>query len=198
MPSVDTKQMATIYEIYARTKYLMLKAEEFPGYEAYLQPRLELYNAFDNFMVAYQDANESGTDIDLSSTVKRIYTAFFDIADWLNIRIKKIIVEELGKHDPEDISRAIPEYYNEIRPALDRITDEVSTIRANKAREKADEVEKYVQLMEQSLGYLATIRSAKSSLSELKRKRRLKSPWIAYILAFIAIVVAVVFFFLGQ
>jgi len=190
--------MATIYEIYARTKYLMLKAEEFPGYEAYLQPRLELYNAFDNFMVAYQDANESGTDIDLSSTVKRIYTAFFDIADWLNIRIKKIIVEELGKHDPEDISRAIPEYYNEIRPALDRITDEVSTIRANKAREKADEVEKYVQLMEQSLGYLATIRSAKSSLSELKRKRRLKSPWIAYILAFIAIVVAVVFFFLGQ
>lgn len=194
MHSFDEKQMTELCEFYAKTKYLMLKAEELDPVEseAYLQPRLELYQAFDHLMTNYYDAIKNGVEVDLASAMKHVYTAFFDIADWLNMLIRKTIINELGRFDPDDIKTAIPDYYSRIRPELDQLSTDITKLRADKVLERAEEIEKYLQLLEQSFDHLFTVRKAFGVLIELKRKRFFKNPLIAYILAVLAIVVTIV------
>jgi len=69
-------------------------------------------------------------------------------------------------------------------------------LRINKTYEKADDIDEYVQLLEQSLEYVYKIRNAKSSLIELKHKNFLKNPLIGYIIAAITLVVMIILYFL--
>ena len=71
MFTVKVGEMEQLFEIYARVKYLMLKAEQL-DYEKtsmYLQPRLELCQAFDHFMVACQEASKKNADVNLTAKI---------------------------------------------------------------------------------------------------------------------------------
>ena len=153
LPNFDSNQITQLYEIYAKTKYLMIKAEELDPErnQTYLQPRLELYQAFDHLMQAYQNAEVLNTEINLASSIKHVTTAFFDIADWLTMLIRLMVDTELREYDSETIKTVLPDYYSVIRPEIDHLSNAISELRKNKTYENTDDVEKYVQLLEQAL-----------------------------------------------
>lgn len=128
MPNCYINQITHLYETYAKTKYLMIKAEELDSEKSqtYLQPRLELYQAFDHLILAYQDANEHNIEINLAPSIKHVKTAFFDIADWIIMLIRQIVNNELREYDSEVIKTALPDYYSVIRPGIDYLSKAIS------------------------------------------------------------------------
>ena len=192
----DDSQMKLLSEIYAKTKYLMLQAEriDLDEHQIYLQPRLEMSMAFDSLMRECLIATKNNSDVDLSSAIKHIYRAFFDVIDWVSVLIIPAIVKELKGFSPEDINRAIPDYYSIMRPGLLNLQLNMSKIRTSKVHIGIEDAENYVQLIEKSLEYLSKIREAKSSLVILKRKSIFKNPWIGIVIGIIGIATAVVTF----
>jgi len=194
MDSLDLEQIEKLCQIYGKIKYLMIKAEGF-GLElkTYLQPRLELYQAFDHVISEYfykQLSNEAGS---LDGAMKHMYTAFFDVADWTIIEIRRLVVMDLKHYSPDVIQTAIPDYYSEIRPDLDELTEKITEIRRKKTFEKLESVDEYTQLLDKAYEYIKKIQKAQGSLIELKKKNRIKAilmPAISIIAIIVAIIIA--------
>ena len=96
----------------------------------------------------------------------------------------------------EIIKTAIPDYYNIIRPEIDDISNAITKLRMNKAHEEIDDIDKYIQLIEQSIEYVYQIRKAKGSLLELKHKHFLKNPLIGYIVAVLTLLLMILLRFI--
>jgi len=176
MDSLDLVQIEKLCQIYGKIKYLMIKAEGF-GLElkTYLQPRLELYQAFDHVISEYfseQLVEKAGS---LDGAMKHMYTAFFDVADWTIIEIRRLVVMDLKHYNPDVIQTAIPDYYSEIRPDLDELTEKITEIRRKKTFEKIESVDEYTQLLDKAYEYIKKIQKAQGSLIELKKKNRIKA-----------------------
>ena len=195
MDSLDLEQIEKLCQIYGKIKYLMIKAEGF-GLElkTYLQPRLELYQAFDHVISEYfykQLNNEAGS---LDGAMKHMYTAFFDVADWTIIEIRRLVVMDLKHYSPDVIQTAIPDYYSEIRPDLDELTEKITEIRRKKTFEKLESVDEYTQLLDKAYEYIKKIQKAQGSLIELKKKNRIKAmlmPAISIIAIIVTIIIAI-------
>jgi len=194
--SIHSK-LKKLIELYARTKHLMIKAEEFDlaVSNTYLQPRLELFQAFDHLISDYLVKNINGEEGDLESAIKHVVTAFFDIADWTMIIIWERVREELRKYSPETITTAIPSYYSEIRPELEQLKEKITCIRANKVQETLEDTDRYVELIERAYDHAKTILRAKGTMLELQSKRRFMT-WIGPVIGFLGIVVAIITIFI--
>jgi hypothetical protein len=93
MDTLNNEQVEKLCQIYGKTKYYMIKAEEI-GHEhkTYLQPRLELYQTFDHVINEYfleQLKNNAGS---MDGAMKHMYTAFFDVADWTIKEIRRLVL----------------------------------------------------------------------------------------------------------
>jgi len=194
MDSLDIEQIEKLYQIYGKTKHFMIKAEEF-GLEqkTYLQPRLELFQAFDHVISEYfseQLENKAGS---LDGAIKHMYTAFFDVADWTINEIRRLVFMDLGNYSPDVIKTAIPDYYSEIRPELDDLTERITEIRGHKTFEKIESVDEYAQLLDKAYAYIKKIRKSQPTLIELKKKNRINvmlMPAIGIIAIIVAIIIA--------
>ena len=195
MNTLDHEQIEKLCQIYGKIKYFMIKAEEY-GLEqkTYLQPRLELFQAFDHVTSEYfleQLDDKAGS---LNGAIKHMYTAFFDIADWTIKEIRRLVLMDLKRYSPDVIKTTIPEYYSEIRPALDELADKITEIRKLKTFEKFESVDEYAELLDKAYEYIKKIRRSQGSLIELRKKNRLKTmigPIIGILGIIISIIIAV-------
>jgi hypothetical protein len=104
MDTLNHEQIEKLCQIYGRIKHYMIKAEEFGlEYKSYVQPRLELYQAFDHVISEYfleQLNNNAGS---LDGAMKHMYTAFFDVADWTIKEIRRLVIMDLRRYSPDVI-----------------------------------------------------------------------------------------------
>jgi len=191
---MDEDVLENLCKVYGYTKHLMIIAEEVDPEESktYLQPRLELFQAFDHLMSDYYlpklYENQEGS---LDAVNKHICTAFFDVADWTNLKIRNCIREELKKYSADDIKSAIPNYYSDIRPNIDLLTDEIIKIRENKMYEDLQDTNKYIECIEKLREYLKTVTRARGSLIELRRKNLLVK-WVGPAIGLLGILAAII------
>jgi hypothetical protein len=195
MDTLNHEQIEKLCQMYGRIKNFMLKAEEFdPEQKTYLQPRLELYQAFDHVISEYflEQLNNNTGSIDRA--MKHMYTAFFDVADWTVILIRRLVVMDLERYSPDVIKTAIPDYYSKIRPELDELTEKITENRKGKTFEKLESVDEYVSLLDKAYEYVKKIRNSQGTLIELRKKNRIKAmlgPAIGIISIIVAIIIAV-------
>jgi hypothetical protein len=194
MNTLNHELMEKLCRMYGKIKYFMIKAEEFGlNHKTYLQPRLELFQAFDHMVSEYfleQLENKAGS---LDGTMKHMYTAFFDIADWTINEIRRLVFMDLERYSPDVIKTAIPEYYSEIRPAFDEFADKIIKIREGKTFEKPESVDEYVPLLDKAYDYISKIRRSQNTLIDLKKKDRIKTmlgPAIGILAIIVSIIIA--------
>jgi hypothetical protein len=196
MNTLDHEQMEKLCRMYGKIKYFMIKAEEFGlKHKTYLQPRLELFQAFDHMVgecFLEQLDNKAGS---LNGTMKHMYTAFFDIADWTINEIRRLVFMDLEHYSPDVIKTAIPEYYSEIRPAFDEFANKIIKIREGKTFEKFEYVDEYVLLLDKAYEYINKIRCSQSTLIDLKKKYRIKTM-LGPVIGLLAIIVSIIIAFL--
>jgi len=175
----------------------MIKAEEFGlEHKTYLQPRLELYQAFDHVISEYFSEQLEEKAGSLDGATKHMYTAFFDVADWTINEIRRLVFMDLDSYSPDVIKTAIPDYYSEIRPELDDLTEKITEIRGRKTFEKFESVDEYARLLDKAYDYIKKIRKAQGSLIELKKRNRIKAmlgPVIGIISIIAAFIIALFF-----
>jgi len=194
MDNLNHEQVEKLCQIYGKTKYFMIKAEEI-GFEhkTYLQPRLELYQAFDHVINEYFLEQIKNNAVSMDGAMKHMYTAFFDVADWTINEIRRLIFMDLKRYSPDIIKTAIPDYYSEIRPAFDELTERITKIREGKTFEKLESVDEYALLIDKAYEYIKKIRYSQGTLVELKKKNRIKAmlmPAIGIIAIIVTIIIA--------
>ena len=111
--------------------------------KAYIQPLHELRYCLDHFMRCF-DYEEDGKKEDLikksiSSAVGHLQRTYSDSIEWMLVNVKEEYVVVLEQYTNEQIQMAFPEYYTEIRPALEKMTKAVDEYKINKSVEKATE-----------------------------------------------------------
>jgi hypothetical protein len=136
-----------VTELYLHVKRLFLLAEETsPGFTDFLQPVFELNRAFDHanrvkaveFGLRDQDEDLPSESIEAykkdnyRKAIGHLYRAFFDTVDWLSMNLREAIVSEFEGFSHESIQAVIPEYYSEVRPAVEKANQEIATLRAKK------------------------------------------------------------------
>jgi hypothetical protein len=199
MNTLEHEQIEKLCQIYGSIKHYMLMAEEYGlEHKTYLQPRLELYQAFDHVISEYFLEQLDDKAGNLKETMKHMYTAFFDIADWTSIQIRSHVFMELKHFSPDVIKTAIPEYYSDIRPAFDELADKITEIREGKTFEKPESVDQYAPLLDKAYEYLKEIRRSQDTLIELRKNYRIKTVlWalLGPIIGILAIIVAIIIAF---
>lgn len=137
----DIKVLRTWYQ---RAKEIAIKAESMDSLnKAYIQPLHELRYCLDHFMRCF-DYEEDGKKEDLikksiSSAVGHLQRTYSDSIEWMLVNVKEEYVVVLEQYTNEQIQMAFPEYYTEIRPALEKMTKAVDEYKINKSVEKATE-----------------------------------------------------------
>ena len=133
------KKKAT--DLYFRVKRLILFAEETtPEYKDYLQPPFELNRAFDHLNRALSveqgikvvDNSEEYIEDNLNKTLGHLYRAFFDVADWVAMNLREAVQTEYAGFSHECIQSVIPDYYKDLRPAVDKACKEIAAVRDGK------------------------------------------------------------------
>jgi len=123
---------ARIIEVHQYAKELMIKGEEIGSafeYETFIQPLQEQRHALEHIVRArYSELNPENDEDDkyieqnLEKALGHEYRCFFDIADWVSITIRDSIIRQLSKYSSDCISFVFPDYYEKIRPLLEKIS----------------------------------------------------------------------------
>lgn len=158
--SFDSTNIKEVSNIYLKTKYLIIKAEEIDplNSKTYLQPRLECFQAFDHLMCAVASENAS---LDLDNVKKHTATGFYDAADWVIRLIKFRIAKEIKRYSDVVILEAFPDYYETVLTDVEGLTDEITAMRMSKTHEQSDEIDRYVGIIDRAHSHLATVISKK-------------------------------------
>jgi len=199
-----SKEWAEIVELQQHTKNLILIAEEYDlNWNDYLQPFLEQRSALDHIcrtMAVKTGINKDGSDGEayenLNKAKGHLYRAFFDTADWLSTRFRSLIIEEGSSYNSDCIKKAIPNYYSDIPPDIQKINTKIADIRNNKdiasQTGTINQVNEYNNLIDKLRGYYEIIIEAKESLEELKNEQRRKSWKSIIIQIVVGLLIAVV------
>ena len=108
------------------------------------------------------------------------YRAFFDAADWLGVALREKALEQMTRYSPDCISRYFREWYDTVRPTLERANIEIAKIRTDKdvarGSDVIPEVEKYNEWIVELAGMMPMISSHIPQLEEGRRHER-RSKW---------------------
>ncbi|RJP32406.1 MAG: hypothetical protein C4527_06110 [Candidatus Omnitrophota bacterium] len=194
-----------IIRLHQNLKYIVLKAEELTKEkETYIQPILEQRDALDHFI------RSKAAELGLLEKTKdsyyieqqfekmkgHLYRAFFDAADWASTSIRDEVDFVLSRYTHECIVAVIPEYYEEIIPSIDNISNKIALIRNGKdiAQEKneiVEEVNRYFDLVDGLFTHLSKIKSKIRGLEDY-RKRSLIEKWKNWIITLIIGVICII------
>lgn len=186
-----------------RASEIVIKAESMDSISrGYIHPLNELRYCLDHFMRSL-DYDEAGKDkgIDkertrilikksIDSAIGHLQRTYSDSIEWILVSVKEEYVSTLKKYTNDQIKEVFPEYYTEIRPAIESITDVVNTYKINKSIEKttlsieplSDDELKMLQnvtdqflaedIAEKLMNYLKMLHSREVSLIEIRKKDR--------------------------
>lgn len=206
-----------IFNLYNTIKWLYALCEEVdPELNTNLQPLNEFRASLDHLMriVAIENLEEY-KDRDAVDEAKKLKShlrrAFFDICDMISIHYRNKIIDILQNYNVEEIQSALPNYYSQVRPRIEKISEEISSMRTDKRfngdKEEETAVEDYPKVIEELQGYYYEICGALPSLIEIrqknvasekeKEKKEFMTKWFFPIVSIVAgIVIGVIGFFL--
>ena len=154
-----------IVEIHQHTKDLMLRAEEFDsGLRTFIQPSREMRDELEHIIrakAAELGIGKGGDAAYITANLRKAlghgYRAFFDVADWLGMMIRKKVRELASEYSSACLREVIPNYYCEIRPNLEQIGKEIAEIRAHKDISRNSDILEEVSHYKNQLDNLQTI-----------------------------------------
>lgn len=211
-----TDQWQTITKLYGCTKAIQLLAEELEvdhDHKSFLQPILEQRHALDHICRSMDkiygkedglcDPDNDYASKNLDKAIGHMYRSFFDAADWFCIVMREKIHNLLKPYDNECISAAIPRYYSEFRPDIEKITIEIAKIRKDKdvgtCSAVTEEVSNYNNVLDRLSDIYKQISAGVPSLNEHKKRQKrselkkyLCQVGIAVVVAFILGVLAAI------
>ena len=167
-----------VISLYNAVKDLYALCEEVdPELNTNLQPLNEFRAALDHLMricaINHLDEYKEQNAVDeFKSLYGHLKRAFFDICDLLTLHYRNKIIDLLEAYDKEDIQCAIPTYYSEIRPFVEKTAKEISIVRTGSRFGKGDNfIDAYYSIIEKLSGYYSIVIKTEPSLIELKERR---------------------------
>lgn len=144
MLSNYTDEVELLKVWHGRAKEIAIKAESMDSLnKSYVQPLHELRYCLDHFMrsLDYEENEENKENIKKSirSAIGHLQRTYSDSIEWMLVNVKEEYLFILDGYTNEQVQLAFPEYYTEIRPALEKITQIVDEYKINKSVEKATE-----------------------------------------------------------
>jgi len=177
-----------IFVVHNAAKALYLFAEEQgPGFKRLLQPDNEWKNSAEHIIRAKgrelnltpaKEGQDNAKYIydNLDAALGHEYRAFYDTCDWVSICFREMILNDLKVFDHETINAALPNYYSEIRPRIEKISQEISMIRCAKDIGDGEDIllqiNKYKSLVEEIVSLYSDIRTKIPSLIDYKASRK--------------------------
>lgn len=172
-----------IISLYNTIKSLYALCEETdPELKTNLQPLNEFRAALDHMMriagiektSEYNDKSAFEEATKLRSHLRR---ALFDICDMLAINYRSKIINTLQEYSVEEIRSAIPQYYSEIRPRVEDISETIADLRTGKRFSSVEEeetaVNDYPEIIKELQEFNRIINKSVPSLIEIKEKNML-------------------------
>jgi hypothetical protein len=171
---------AELIRVYYYAKSIYLIAEQYDE-NLLLQPRLELANSLDHIIrskaadLGIREVQESDYSIkNLKRALAHQYRAFLDSADWLTIILRSRIVDILKPYPRSCINEVIPEYYETLRPAIDRISKQIAS--ASNSKDFIDNlssvIEEYKNAIEELISIYEKLTKTIPALEKANKKRR--------------------------
>ena len=198
-----------IFSYYNSIKKLYIECEETdPDLKTNLQPLNEFRAALDYLMriVAIEKIDEyksEDADLQADKLLSHLRRAFYDICDMLSVNYRNKIVDALENYSSENITAALPNYYSEIRPDIEELSNRIAKLRLDNGFNKADEenhIQCYMEIINKLKEYYQQIIKVTPSLEELKKrekKTKRKNIITQYIIPIVSVVVAVVSIIIG-
>jgi len=178
-----------IVQVHNRGKQLFILAEEMDSrFETFLQPLQELKHALEHIIRARaselgltEGGNPDYVEESLQKALGHEYRAFFDVADWLGVAVlREKALEQMTRYSPDCISRYFREWYDTVRPRLEKANIEIARIRTDKdvarGSDVIPEVEKYHGVIVELAGMMPMISSHIPQLEEGRRHER-RGKW---------------------
>ncbi|MCD8048429.1 MAG: hypothetical protein LUG52_02295 [Clostridia bacterium] len=208
----DKLNWRKVFDTYNTIKYLYALCEETdPDLNTNLQPLNEFRAALDHVLRLIAIENfEEYRDKDPQAELDKLYghlsRAFFDLCDMISINYRNKIIDSLEDYSVEDITVALPTYYSEIKPNINKFSENIARLRTNKrfeSKNDLDYLDEYPKIIKQLQNYYETVLAAQPSLYELRQKRedkekrenrsRILTGWVIPIVSIIvALIIALI------
>jgi hypothetical protein len=181
-----------VVELYLRVKKIMIIAEETAeeDFKTFLQPHFELNRAFDhlNRVKAAEfkltedtiPTIEKYIEDNYSKAIGHLYRAFFDVTDWLSMKIRKSITDTLQGYSNECINTVVPNYYSNIKPKIYQISNDIASIRNQKDIGNLGTrglMAKYEKIIYELNDEANKIKSATGALEEYAKREKKEKSW---------------------
>lgn len=184
--------------LFENVKALIIYAEEI-SVETNPQILLELRNSLDHLFRALaaemQKSNDStyiGKNLD--KTYSHLLRTAYDVLDWIGVVLREDITEELRNFCPDTIMKVIPDYYNNIKPRMMDLSEQIGKIRDNKdvAIDNDEAFNEYLVFLKEFQKYRKQISLAIPSMVEIEKYRKKSDNRLWTYTAIVGIVSAVV------
>ncbi len=194
----EEKNLKYTTELYVKVKELMIFCEENQEeFKTNLQIVKELRDAFDHMMRVFAvklglkaEKEDGYVQTSLDKVLGHVFRAGYDTLDFATLILRDKINKEVSDFSPSAIQAAIPNYYSEIRPSVEAITNNIIKLRNNKdiAKPSPELFDEYFKNVIKLQEMFKTILIAKPSLIEYANKER-KGKWST---AFLEIIVGII------
>lgn len=179
----EIEKLKEITLLYKKVKRLMIDVEEWNDKKAFAPTLLELRSSLDHLMRFYAykfgyktDVQEDYPNKNLFKSEGHLFRAGYDSLDYLSIEITESILERVEPFSTEAISKAIPEYFAQIRPDMEEISGIIADIRAEKDMDKnnSQNFDRHIEAIEKLRSYYNLIQKKMNTLVEYEEKRNLE------------------------
>lgn len=190
----EEKNLKQITLLYGKVKELIIFCEENQEeFKSNLHIVKELRDAFDHLMRVFAvklgvtEGKEDGyVQTSLDKVLGHVFRAGYDTLDFSTIILRDKINQELSGFSSSTIQAAIPNYYSELRPSIEEITNEIIHQRNDKdiAKPSPELFDQYFKNVVKLNQISKDILKAKPSMIELANKRRSeeRKDWIKQII----------------
>ena len=133
----EVERMKKIAEIYQYLKELLIYSEELE-LDTFLPAINEIRDAFDHLMRVFavkfeiKKENDGYEMRNLDASFDHIYRATFELLDYIRVCQKIWIDKTLTGISPQTLVVVFPEYYEEIKPEIDRALEDLPIYRVKK------------------------------------------------------------------
>jgi len=195
------ERIKEITKLYLEVRKLMLYADEIhPEKKTFIPPINEIRNAFDHLMRVFAvklelktASEEDYINNNLDRVFGHVYRAAFDLLDYISICLRDKFLDEIDGISTEALNAVFPEYYQKIRPDIEKASTDISDIRSKKdiGDPKIGDVIKYAEIIERLKSHLNKILEIKPSLIEYedRKKKEVRKSKFFEILIYIAIAI---------
>lgn len=184
---ISKEEWMEAIQLYNDFKELYITCEQVdPKQQAVWQSLNELRNALDHLMrvmdIQFNGSSSHDAQHEFVRMRGHLRRAFFDICDLLSIHLYNKIINTLEPFAPETIKEAIPNYYTELRPEIEKIQMQISEYRRTKGSSGEPEAVQSYKADVKKLRdiYKNDLLPKMPGMRHIHMKRRL-SKWIPYI-----------------